>query len=90
MDIVAGKFTGGDIDDVVMIWEGPNRSIIMAVPGIDAGTMTWSDENVFMLKPEGTLADVVHSRRQMRIVKGSSPRTNGKNYCSPGGMPTAP
>jgi hypothetical protein len=70
MDIVAGKFTGGDIDDVVMIWEGPNRSILMAVPGIDAGTMTWSDENVFMLKPEGTLADVVHSRRQMRIVKG--------------------
>jgi hypothetical protein len=69
-DIVAGRFTGGDIDDVVMIWEGPNRSIIMAVPGIDAETMAWSAENVFVLKPEGTLVDDVYTRRQMRIVKG--------------------
>jgi hypothetical protein len=69
-DIVAGTFTGGDIDDVVMIWEGANRSIMMAVPGIDAGSMSWTSENAFQLKPEGTLADDVHSRRQMRIVSG--------------------
>jgi hypothetical protein len=69
-DIVAGRFTGGDIDDVVMIWEGANRSIMMAVPGIDADNIVWTDPNVFELKPEGTLADNVHTRRQMRIVKG--------------------
>jgi hypothetical protein len=69
-DIVAGRFTGGDIDDVVMVWEGAERSIMMAVPGIDAESMTWSDANVFMLKPEGTLADDVHTRRQIRIIKG--------------------
>lgn len=69
-DIVAGNFTGGDIDDVVMIWEGANRSMMMAVPGIDAGSMSWTSENAFQLKPEGTLADDVHSRRQMRIVSG--------------------
>jgi hypothetical protein len=69
-DIVSGKFTGGDIDDVVMIWEGANRAIMMAVPGIDAESMNWTSENAFVLKPEGTLADDVHTRRQMRIVKG--------------------
>jgi len=46
MDVITGDFNGDSADDLIGVWEGPDQSINMIIPGIDKGQLNWTTSNV--------------------------------------------
>ena len=42
MAVAAGNFRGGAVKDFVAAWEGPGHTVTVAVPDVQAGTLSWS------------------------------------------------
>ncbi|MGA9119994.1 MAG: T9SS type A sorting domain-containing protein [Bacteroidota bacterium] len=42
MAVAAGDFRGGAVKDFVAAWEGPGHTVSVAIPDVQAGTLSWS------------------------------------------------
>ncbi|HEX9252245.1 MAG TPA: T9SS type A sorting domain-containing protein [Ignavibacteriaceae bacterium] len=43
--VATGNFLGGSFKHFVAAWEGPNNSITISIPEIQAGTLSWDNSN---------------------------------------------
>ncbi len=71
MDVFAGDFNGDAADDIVALWEAPDRTVNMIVPAIDKQAFTWSNSNARTLDGV-TLIETPNSttKRWLRLACG--------------------
>jgi hypothetical protein len=43
--VATGNFLGGSYKHFVSVWEGPNNTITISIPEIQAGTLNWDNSN---------------------------------------------
>jgi len=57
MDVITGDFNGDSADDLIGVWEGPDQSINLIIPGIDKGELNWTNSNVMTVPGVKLMAD---------------------------------
>jgi len=70
MDAITGDFNDDSADDLIAIWEGPNRTITMIIPQIDKGRLNWSSANATTIAGAQLIDSAPQTGRQIRLVSG--------------------
>lgn len=72
LDAAAGDFNGDDREDVVFVWEGPERSIRADVPQIDPVTLNFTASHAMEIAPPGSLTDPYKGQGPIvRLIPGA-------------------